>query len=284
MEKQGAEITYLNVNKDGLIEVSDIEKAIKENTFLISVMYANNEIGTIQPIAEIGALLKKINSPKIKNSLSKIYFHTDAVQAANYLDCDVKKIGVDLLTLSGHKIYGPKGIGVLYVKQGIPIESLVYGGGQEQGLRSGTENVPAIVGMGKAIEEIGKNKPEIKKIRDLRDKLVKGILQKIPKARLNGSKEKRIPNNANISIPGVEGESLVIALDQEGIAVSTGSACSSKDLKPSHVLLAIGLSPKEAHGSLRITLGKYTTEEEIEKALKAMPKVVEKLRKISPFK
>ena len=278
LEKQGVEVTYLPMDKDGLVSVSDVEKAIKPNTILVSIMYANNEIGTAQPIAEISKL--------IGHRMSKIYFHTDAVQAANYLDCDVNKLGVDLLTLSAHKIYGPKGVGALYIKKGTPIEPLIFGGGQESGLRSGTENVPGIVGLGAATKEIQDPKIKIQniRIRQLRDKLIKGILKRIPDARLNGSPIHRLPNNINISFKGAEGEALVIALDQKGIAVSTGSACSSKTLEPSHVLLALGLSEEEAHCSLRITLGRYTTEEEIDKFLKVLPLIVEKLRKISGHK
>ncbi len=280
LKKQGVEITYLEVNKEGLVKISALEKAIKENTVLVSIIYANNEIGTIQPIVEIGKLLQITNS-KLK---TKIYFHTDAVQAVNYLDCDVEKLGVDLLTLSAHKIYGPKGVGALYIKQGSPISPLIYGGGHESGLRSGTENVAGIAGLGKAIEEIEKSKKDIKRIEKLRNKLIDNILKNIPKAKLNGSREHRLANNVNVSIPGAEGESMVIALDQKGIAVSTGSACSSRSLKPSHVLLALGLLPKEAHGSLRFSLGKYTQEEDINKVLAVLPKIVQRLRKISPFK
>ncbi len=278
LEKEGVEVSFLAPNKEGIVEIDDIQKAIKENTVFISIMYANNEIGTIQPIQKIGKLITRLN----KNRKHKIYFHTDAVQAVNYLDCNVKELGVGLLTLSAHKIYGPKGVGALFVKQGTPIEPIIYGGGHEFGLRSGTENVAGIVGLGKAIELVEKHKNDIKRIKKLQDKIIEEVL-KIPNTRLNGSREKRLPNNVNISISGVEGESLVIALDQYGIAVSTGSACSSKELKPSHVLLAIGLSPKEAHGSLRITLGRFTTEEEVDYFLKILPKVVKRLREISPF-
>lgn len=278
LKKEGVEVSFISPKKDGIVRPKDIKKEIKKNTVFLSVMYANNEIGTIQPIEEIGKFLFKLN----KNRKQKIYFHTDAVQAVNYLDCDVKKLGVDLLTLSAHKIYGPKGVGVLYVKKGTPIEPIIYGGGHEFGLRSGTENVAGIVGLGKAVELVEKHKKDIQKIKLLRDYLIEKIL-KIPGVKLNGSRENRLPNNVNVSIEGIEGESLIIALDQEGIALSTGSACSSKELKPSHVLLAIGLSPKEAHGSLRITLGRFTTKQEIDYFLEVLPKVVKRLRKISPF-
>lgn len=282
LERRGVEVTYLPVNREGLVLVSDIEKAIKSNTVLISVMYANNEIGTIQPVAEIGELLKT-RRQKGKN---RIYFHTDAVQAANYLDCNVEKLGVDLLTLSCHKIYGPKGVGILYVKNDTKLQPLIYGGGQEHGLRSGTENIAGIIGMGRAIEEIQNPKVKIQIIRtrQFRDKLIRIILKSVPDCRLNGSAVQRLPNNINLSFRGLEGEALVISLDQKGIAVSTGSACSVRNLQPSHVLLALGLSAPEAHGSLRITLGRYTTQQEIEKFLKVLPGIVERLRKISGYK
>ena len=297
LEKQGIKVTYLPVDKQGLIRISDLEKAIKQNTVLVSVMYANNEIGTIQLIAEIGKLIQKINSSsKSQASGFKICFHSDAVQAVNYLDCDVKKLGVDLLTSSAHKIYGPKGVGALYVKEGIPILPIIYGGDQEARLRAGTENVAAIVGIGKAVEEIEKSKSKSmprsetkflvrgQRIKKLRDKLINGILKNIPGTKLNGSLKYRLPNNINVSIPGVEGESMVIALDQEGIAASTGSACSSRSLEPSHVLLALGLSQEQAHCSLRLTLGKYTNEKEINRVLKILPNIVKRLRKLSGYK
>ena len=274
LEKQGVEVTYLPVDKEGLVRVSDIKKAIKENTVLVSIMYANNEIGTCQPIVEIS----KVLTPKI-------LFHTDAVQAVNYLDCDVKKLGVDLLTLSSHKIYGPKGVGALFVKKGTKISPLIHGGGHEAGLRSGTENVAGIVGLSQALKEIQDPKIKIQNIKTkhLRDKIIKTILKIIPDARLNGSSLQRLPNNVNLSFKGAEGEAIVIALDQKSIAVSTGSACSSKTLEPSHVLLALGFSEEEAHGSLRITLGRYTTQKEIEKFFKVLPPIIERLRKISGY-
>ena len=282
LEKKGVQVSYLPPDKDGLIGVSDVEKAIREDTVLVSVMYANNEIGTIQPIVEIGDLLKTKNQ-QLKN---KIYFHTDAVQAANFLPCDVDKLGVDLLSLSGHKIYGPKGVGVLYIRAGTPIKPLIYGGGHERGLRSGTENVAGIVGLGAAVREIQSPKIKIQniRIRQLRDKIIKKIPKLIPDSRLNGSFADRLPNNANFSFKGAEGEAIVMALDQKGIAASTGSACSSKSLEPSHVLLSLGLSDVEAHGSLRVSLGKYNTEKEIEKFFKVLPLIIQKLRKISGYK
>lgn len=273
----GAEVDYCPVNKEGLVDISVLEKLVKDNTVLVSIMYANNEIGSIQPIVEIGRLLKKLN----KTRQSKIFFHTDAVQAVNYLDCDVEKLGVDLLTLSGHKIYGPKGIGALYIRKGTEIKPLIYGGGQERGIRPGTENVAGIVGLGTAVFGVKRQQREIEGLKKLRNKLIDGILEKIPRAHLNGPKAHRLPNNVNVSFEGAEGEALVIALDQEGIAVSTGSACSTRSLEPSHVLLALGLTQKQAHGSLRLTLGRYTTEQEIDKVLEILLEIVERLRKIS---
>ena len=273
--KRGVEVTYLPADKDGLVSVSDIDKAIKPNTVLVSIMYANNEIGAVQPIQEIGQLLQG----------HKILFHTDAVQAANYLDCDVKKLGVGLLTLSAHKIYGPKGVGLLYIKKGTKIEPLICGGGQEQRLRSGTENVAGIVGFGEALKLVQDTKIKLHniKIRQFRDKLIKTILKLVTDSQLNGSPVHRLPNNVNISFNSAEGEAIVISLDQKGIACSTGSACSSRSLEPSHVLLALGLSHEEAHGSLRITLGRYTAEQEVVKLLKVLPPIIERLRKISGF-
>jgi len=268
VKQLNAEVTYLSPASDGVIRVDDVKNAIKENTILISIMYANNEIGTIQPIKEIKELIAKANH--------KIYFHVDAVQAANYLDCNVKNI--DLLTLSGHKIYGPKGIGILYARDIKSLKPIIYGGGQESGLRPGTENVANIVGFGTAISLIKRQK-DIKK---LRDKIIKEIL-KIPGAKLNGSLQNRLPNNINVSFKGIEGESLLMLLDQKGIATSTGSACSSKELKPSNVLLALGLEPKETHGSLRITLGRFTTQKEVDYLLKILPLAVKQLRSLSPY-
>jgi cysteine desulfurase len=277
LEKQGVEVTYLPVDKDGIVSATDVEKAIKPNTVLVSIMYANNEIGTIQPLAQISQVIKK-NNPKI-------IFHTDAVQAVNYLDCDVKKLGVDLLTLSGHKIYGPKGVGALYIKKGTLISPLVLGGGQERGLRSGTENVAGIVGLATAIKLIQDTKTKIQNIRmrQLRDRIIKTVMKVIPDVQLNGSKTLRLPNNANFSFGGVEGEAIVIALDQKGIAASTASACSSKSLEPSHVLMALGMPEELAHGSLRITLGRFTTPKEADKFLRILPQVIQRLRKISGY-
>ncbi|HAI74254.1 MAG TPA: cysteine desulfurase NifS [Candidatus Moranbacteria bacterium] len=279
LEEEGsAEITYLPVYSNGIVKIKDAQNAIKENTLLISAMYANNEIGTVQPIAKIGKLLKNVN----KNRQQKIFFHTDATQAIAYFDCDVKKLGVDLLSMSAHKIYGPKGVGILYVKKGTKITRIQDGGDQEFSLRAGTLNTAGIVGLGKAIEILQKTKGrDAKKVNDLRDYLIKKILKEIPAARLNGSRIKRLPNNANFSFSNVEGESLLLYLDAEGIACSTGSACSSGSLDPSHVLLAIGLKPEQAHGSLRVSLGKYTVKKEVAIFITKLKKILQKLRKVS---
>ena len=279
MEKENVKVTYLPVGNDGIINLDDLKAEITPETDLVSIMYVNNETGAIQPIEKIGRLLEEIN----KTKEHRIFFHTDAVQAANWLDCDVDKFGVDLFTLSGHKIYGPKGVGMLYVRQGTPISSLITGGDQEWGLRAGTENVAAIVGIGIAITGIQNTKYKIQNTIKLRDKLVKGVLTKVSETQLNGPEKpvERAPHIANFSFKGVEGESLVISLDQEGIGVSTGSACTSRALKPSHVLMAMGLSELEAHSSLRMSLGKYTTGAEIERFLEVLPKVIKRLREIS---
>ncbi|MCL5010856.1 MAG: cysteine desulfurase [Patescibacteria group bacterium] len=281
LQKNGAEVSYLPVGKNGIVKLADVKKSIKPNTVLVSIMYANNEIGSIQPVAEIGKLLKAINR-KLK---TEIRFHTDAAQAANYLDCDARKLGVDLLTLSGHKIYGPKGVGVLYVKKGAAIEPVTFGGHQENGLRPGTENTAAIAGFGTAIEMVSANRRlQTANLTKLRNKLIDGILKTIPKTSLNGSRESRLPNNANISFSGVEGESVLFALNGAGVAVSTGSACASHKLEPSHVLLALGLPPEKAHGSIRFSLGRQTTSKEIDYVLKILPGIIKRLRKISPIK
>ncbi len=280
LEELGAEITYLPTTKEGFVRVSDVKKALKKNTVLVSIMYANNEIGAIQPIAEIGKMLKSVN---LKNK-SKIYFHTDAVQAVQYLDCNVKKLGVDFLTFSGHKIYGPKGVGGFYKRKGAHLMPLVYGGGQEMGLRAGTENVPYIVGLGEAISQIVQNKQKVAQIGKLKQKFIDGIIKKIPDVRLNGTIKNYLPNIINFSFRGVEGEAIGLALSQKGIAVSTGSACEAQDLKPSRSLLALGLGPEETHGSIRISFGKFTTEKEIDEALKIFPIVVARFRKISGYR
>lgn len=265
------EVTYLPVYDDGVVRVEDLLKEIREDTLLVSVMYVNNEIGTVQPIAEIGRALEEVNKKRKK----KILFHTDAVQAANYFSCNVDELKVDLLTISGHKIYGPKGVGALYIREGVNINPVMYGASHERGLHPGTENVPAIVGLGKAVEEVKKDE----NIARLRDRIIDEI--DIKGVHLNGSREKRSPNNVNLAFEGVEGESLLIALNEEGIALSTGSACASHSLSPSHVLLALGLSHRMAHGSLRITLGRETRDEDVDYLLEKLPPIVERLRKIS---
>ncbi len=274
VEKSKAETTVLDVDKKGFISMDDLKKEIKENTVLITIMYANNEIGTIEPIAEIGKLVEELN----KDREQRIYFHTDASQAAGYLDCNVDNLKVDGLTVSGHKIYGPKGIGVLYKRENVKLNPIIFGGGQESGLRSGTYNTPLIVGMGKAVELINKEKRK-EETEELRDYLIEEVL-KIKGATLNGPKE-RLSNNANFSFKGVEGESIILILDQEGIACSTGSACSSKTLEASHVLTAIGLGDLEAHSSLRVSIGRKTTKKEIDKFLKILPSTIKRLREIS---
>lgn len=268
LEKEGIEVTYLKPDQEGIISLRSLKEEIKENTALVTIMTVNNEVGTIQPIKEIAELLKE----------KDIIFHTDAVQAANHLDLNVKELGIDLLTLSGHKFYGPKGIGILFKRNSLSLKPLTFGGHQERGLRPGTENVPAIVGLGKALEILEKGKEK-----ELRDKLLKKLLE-IERVKLNGSLKKRVPNNINVYIPGIEGEALLVMLDEQGLAVSTGSACSSGDLKASHVLKAMGFGDERAHSSIRITLGKYTTEEEIERAGEIIKETVEKLRKTSGYK
>ncbi len=273
-KKEGFEITYLDVDKYGLINLEELKKAIRKDTILISIMYANNEIGTIQPIDEIGKIAKE----------NEIYFHTDACQVGSYLTLDVNKLNVDLMTLNGSKIYGPKGVGVLYIRKGTEIEPIIHGGGQEFGLRSGTENIPGIIGFAKALEIAQENRDkESKRLIILRDKLIKGLLDTIPKTFLNGHPINRLPNNANVSILDIEGEAMLLYLNEHGVYASTGSACSSTSLEPSHVILAIGLPYEAAHGSLRFTLGRATTEEDIKYVLEKLPKDVEDLRQITPL-
>jgi len=279
LEEQGmAEVTYLPVGKEGVVSASDVKKAIRKNTALVSIMYANNEIGTIQPVKEIGKLVAKEN----KNRETKILFHTDAVQAVSYLDCRVNNLGVDLLTASAHKIYGPKGIGLLFIRKGTPLKRIQDGGDHEIGLRAGTLNVPGIVGLGSALELAEKERARnCKIVEKLQDYIISRVLKEIKGAYLNGSRIKRIPNNTNFIIKDVEGEGMLLGLDLAGIAVSTGSACSSDDLRPSHVLLAIGLGEEESHGSLRVTLGKYTTKQEADFFIDTLKVVVARLRKIA---
>ena len=274
LEKRGAEITYLNVDENGVVKLDELEAAIRPDTILISVMFANNEIGTIQPIEEIGRIAKEHN----------ILFHTDAVQAFGQVPIDVDKCNIDLLSSSGHKINGPKGIGFLYIRKGVKIRSFVHGGAQERKRRAGTENVPGIVGYGVAAKRAAETMAErtAKEI-ELRDYLIGRILNEIPYCKLNGHPENRLPNNVNISFQFIEGESLLIMLDMEGIAASSGSACTSGSLDPSHVLLAIGLPHEIAHGSLRLTLSDETTKEDIDYTVDAIKRIVERLRNMSPL-
>ncbi|MFH1172955.1 MAG: cysteine desulfurase family protein [bacterium] len=282
LAKVGVTVDFVGVDKSGVVKVEDIQKAIKPETALISVMYVNNEVGTIQPIKEIGQMIKEEN--KKRDEKHRIYFHVDAVQAANYLPCQVDDLGVDLLALSAHKIYGPKGAGALYIRQGTPMKAIQFGGDHEYKLRAGTLNATGIVGLGAAVELLKNNEEENKRIKALRDKLIAGVREKIPDVIINGDLAKRVPSNAHLSFKGAEGESLLMMLDMEGIAVSTGSACSASSLEPSHVIKAMGLGEEISHSSLRITLGKYTTEEEIDYFLEKLPPIVEKLRKMSPIK
>ncbi len=273
LEKRGWKVTWLDVDSEGLVNPKDVEKAITKETILVTIMHVNNEIGTIQPIEEIGKICKK----------NKVYFHVDAVQSYGKIPINVKKMNVDLLSASAHKIYGPKGVGMLYVNQDVKIVPITHGGGHETGLRSGTENVAGIVGFAKATELMKKMMSnEQSRQKKLQDKLIDGLL-KIPGSRLNGSRKERIYNNVNISFEGVEGEALLLRLDEKGIALSTGSACSSKSLEPSHVLSALGLKSEQAHGSLRITLGKDNTEQDVDYVTEQVKNIVGSLRKISPF-
>jgi len=275
LESQGFEVTRLKVGKFGLVDPADVQKAIKKDTILVSIMHANNEIGTIEPIEEIGKICRERN----------VYFHTDAAQSFGKIPIDVNKMNIDLMTVSSHKTYGPKGAGALFVRGGTKIEPIIHGGGHESGLRSSTVNVPAIVGFAEAARICQREmRREAEKLTKLRDKLIKGVLKKIGGSHLNGHPKKRLPNNANFWFKGVEGESIVMHLDLLGIAVSSGSACSSKSLAPSHVLLAIGLRPEQAYGSLRLSLGRWTKEKDINYVLDVLPKVVKRLREISPFK
>lgn len=274
LEKEGFEVTYLDVDQYGLINIEDLKAAIKDDTILISIMYANNEIGTIQPISEIAKIAKEKN----------IYFHTDAVQAIGSVRINVKEQNIDMLSMAGHKFYGPKGVGALYVRKGVKLISILHGGAQERKRRAGTENVPGIIGIGKAIELAYQHFDENNtRVTALRDKLIKGIMEKVPYTRLNGHPEQRLPNNTNFCFEYIEGESLLLNLDLKGIAGSSGSACSSGSLEPSHVLLAIGLPHEIAHGSLRLTLGEVNTEEDVDYVLEVLPEIVDRLRQMSPL-
>jgi len=273
LEKMGFNVKYLPVDEYGLINPNDLEQSISENTFLVSIMFGNNEIGTIEPIKEIGKITKKHD----------ILFHTDAVQAIGKTPIDVNDLNIDLLSISSHKIYGPKGVGALYVRKGIKLQTIAHGGGQEKGWRSSTHNTPGIVGLGKACE-LGKKRmnKDVSHLTNLRDMLIKEI-KPIEQCYLNGHPTKRLANNVHFRFVAIEGESLNLMLDDKGIAASTGSACSSKKLQASHVLLAIGLSPEEAHGSIRLTLGRMSTKDDVEYVASVLPDIVKKLRNMSPL-
>lgn len=270
---EGFEVTYLDIYENGIVKAEDVEKAIREDTCLVTIMYANNEIGTIQPIAEIGRICKEKN----------VLFHTDAVQAVGHIPVDVKAENIDMLSLSGHKFHAAKGIGALYCRKGIRLENLIEGGGQEKGKRAGTENVPGIVGLGVAITDMNEHMEEnAKKVSALRDKLF-SELTKISHSRINGDKENRLPGNFNMSFEGVEGESLLLYLDLQGVCASSGSACTSGSLDPSHVLLALGLKHEVAHGSLRLSLGELNTEDDVDHIISILPEIVDRLRNMSPL-
>lgn len=283
LEQEGYAVTYLKVDHDGLITAEQLKAAIRPDTLLVSIMYANNEIGTIEPIAEFADAIREWKKTHDRKENTPPFFHTDACQAAGYLDINVKNLGVDLMTINGSKIYGPKGTGALFVRRGIKLRPIIYGGGQEFGLRSGTENVAGIAGLAKALEIAHETKEQkCKKTQELRDKLIKGILKQIKGVELNGHPTKRLPNNANISIPGVEGEAMLFYLDEYGISAATGSACESAGQDPSHVVQALGKSREAAKSSIRFTIGRATTVEDVEYVLGKLPEIVTKLRKISP--
>ena len=274
LERRGFRITRLPVDKYGLVAPDDVKKAITNKTILISVMHANNQVGTIEPVEEIGKIAREAG----------VYFHTDAVQTVGHIPVNVDELKVDLLAISAHKFYGPKGVGALYARKGTRLVSLMHGGEQEKRRRAGTEDVPAIVGLGKAVEIAGKEMgKEAERLAYLRDKLIKGLVEKIDHIRLNGHPTRRLPNNVNVSVNFVEGESLLLNLDLEGVCASTGSACSSASLEPSHVLLALGLPAEQAHGSLRFTLGRENTEADVEQVLEVLPGIVARLRAMSPL-
>lgn len=278
LERNGFDVTYLPVDKYGFISLDDLKNAITDKTILVSIMFANNEVGTIQPIEEIGKICKEHN----------IYFHTDAVQAVTHVKIDVKSMNIDALSMSGHKFYGPKGIGAMYLRKGVKIENLIHGGEQEKGKRASTENVPGIVGIGKAIELATQEmESESARLTKLRNKLLENIPKMIPYTKINGpvgeDLDKRLPGNANFSFIGIEGETLLLDLNDKGIEISTGSACASASLDPSHVLLSLGLPHEVAHGSMRLSLGAGTTEEDVDYALEVIPKVVERRRAMSPL-
>ena len=274
LEKQGCRISYIGVDEQGMVKLDELERAITRDTILISVMTANNEIGTIQPIMRIGQIARKHN----------ILFHTDAVQAVGHVPVSVRKCGIDLLSASGHKFNGPKGVGFLYMRNDIPLSSFIHGGGQERGRRAGTENVPGIVGMGQAIKEAARMMSQrAKQEQRLRDYFMNEVLRRIPYARVNGSRRNRLPNNVNFSFQFAEGESILIMLDAKGICASSGSACTTGSTAPSHVLMALGLPEELAHGSIRFTLGQDTTKEEIDYVIDELEKIIAQLREMSPF-
>lgn len=273
LEKLGFEVTYLPVYENGIVKTEDVRNAIREDTALVTIMYANNEIGTIQPIEEIAAICREKN----------VIFHTDAVQAVGHVKIDVHAQGIDMLSISGHKIHAQKGIGALYVRKGIPMTNLIFGGAQERNRRAGTENIPAIMGLAKAMELANTDIEErAEKTSRLRDRLIDGLL-KLPRTRLNGDRVKRLPGTVNVSIEGIEGESLLLMLDKNGICASSGSACTSGSLDPSHVLLSLGLKHEVAHGSLRLSINEETTDEDVDYILEVVPKVVKRLREMSPL-
>ncbi len=281
LKKEGFELTLVPVAEDGIVNPGDVKKALRPDTILVSIMYANNEIGTIQPIHEIGRIIKESRNGKTLLP----YFHTDACQAAGALNMDVHYLGADLLTFNGSKIYGPKGIGALFIRQGVRLEPIVYGGGQEKGLRSGTENTALIVGLARALEIAHEEREtENKRLTCLRDYFISEVENRIPKAILNGHRTKRLPNNVNITFLDVEGEAVLLYLDNEGISVSTGSACTSTTLDPSHVILALGVPYEYAHGSIRFSFGRKTTKEDLDFVLGVLPNIIQKLRDISPVR
>lgn len=274
LAKNGFEVTFLSVDRYGMVDPDEVRKAIRKETILITIMHANNEIGTIEPIEEIGKIAREHG----------VVFHTDAVQTVGKIPVNVDTLGVDLLSLSAHKIYGPKGVGALYVRKGVQLKPVLHGGGQEKKYRSGTENTIGIVGFGKAAEIAARDlEQEFSRTRALRDRLIQGVFEKIPEVRLNGHPEQRLPHNANFSFSYVEGESLILGLDLQGIAASSGSACSSRSLKPSHVLAALGLPPELIHGSVRMTLGRANTESDVDYVLEVLPGIVARLRQFSPL-
>lgn len=286
LKKDGFEITELPVDTDGFVTADEVRRAVRPDTILISIMYANNEIGTIEPIAGIGAVVKEIKKERIASgNKTPLLFHTDACQAAGALEMNVEKLGVDLLAMNGSKLYGPKGVGCLYIRKGVRLKPILYGGGQEANLRSGTENVPGIVGLAKAFEIAhSEREHENTRLIKLRDYFIKRLTSEIPKVVLNGHPRERLPNNVNVSVLDIEGEAVILYLDAKGISISTGSACTSTTLDPSHVILAIGRPYEYAHGSLRFTLGRSTTKEDLDYVMEVFPSIVEKLRQISPIR